>query len=65
MITYKMISSNNLLFFIKEAELNLKNKFLSYENKYEEFFNMYNFEQIVGEDDIGFDKFLNNEDINI
>ena len=65
MITYKMISSNNLLFFIKEAELNLKNKFLSYENKYEEFFNMYNFEQIVGEDDIGFDKFLNDEDINI
>lgn len=65
MITYKMISSNNLLFFIKEAEFKLKNKFLSYENKYKEFFNMYNFEQIVGEDDIGFDKFLNNEDINI
>lgn len=33
MITYKMISSNNLLFFIKEAEFKLKNKFLSYENK--------------------------------
>lgn len=62
--TYKMIPSLNFLYFLREAEWKIKNKYRTYEEKIEEFFLMYNLVSQVGEQNIYDSDFLNNEDIN-
>ena len=37
---------------------------LSYDEKLRDFFSMYNLVQLAGEENLGFDEFINNEDIN-
>ena len=39
-------------------------KHLSYDEKFGDFFSMYNLVQLAGEENLGFDEFINNEDIN-
>ena len=63
--TYKMIPSFNLLFFIKEAEWKIKTRNLTFNEKSDDFFSMFNLVNLVGDDNIMIDEhILSNEDIN-
>ena len=63
--TYKMIPSFNLLFFIKEAEWKIETRNLTFNEKLDDFFSMFNLVNLVGDDNIMIDEhFLSNEDIN-
>ena len=62
--TYKMIPSENLLYFIKEIEWKIKVKTKSYPEKLKDFFEMFDLVSIVNEDNLKDPYFLNNDEIN-
>ena len=61
---YKSIPSKNFLYFLRESEWKLKTKNLSFKEKLDDFFEMINLINIVGEDTFLDDDFLNNEYLN-
>jgi transposase-like protein len=63
--TYKMIPSQNFLYFLREAEWKIKTKNLNYEEKLQDFFEKYNLVVTVGESNLFDSEFLNNEDLNL
>ena len=61
---YKSIPCINFLYFVREAEWRIKKKNLSYEEKLDDFFEMYNTVMGIDEEFIYDSDFLNNDDIN-
>lgn len=62
---YKTIPSLNFLYFLGESEWRIKKKDLSYEQKFDDFFEIHNMVNGIEEEYIYDCDFLNNDDINI
>ena len=63
--TYKTIPGFNFLYYLKEAERKIKNKNLNFNEKLDDFMEMYYMNICVEDNVITDDYFLNNYQINV
>ena len=63
--TYKSISCYNFVYYLKEAELKIKNKNLNFSAKLVDFMEMYYINKCTEDVEINDDYFLNNYQNNI
>ncbi len=63
-IVYKYVSNKNFLYFLRESEWKIKTKKITFQEKLDDFIEMFNFLKFIKGEEIFNPAFLNNEDLN-